>query len=126
MADPCLLIGDIGGTNARFALAHPDQAGFFGELTLSCADYETAELGIATYLERRGIERPDVICLAAAGPVMDDKVNVINNHWLIDGSELQRKFTSPRVSLLNDFEAIAYSIPLLGDTDILCYRCAAM
>ena len=43
MTKPCLLIGDIGGTNARFALAKPDGAGFFSELTLSCDDYETAE-----------------------------------------------------------------------------------
>jgi glucokinase len=119
MTDPCLLIGDIGGTNARFALAYPDQAGFFGELTLPCADYETAEQGITTFLERREIERPDVICLAAAGPVMDGHVSIVNNHWVIDVSELQHRFGSPDVRLLNDFEAIAYSIPLLASTEIL-------
>ncbi len=120
MTDPCLLIGDIGGTNARFALAYPDQAGFFGELTLPCAEFETAEQGIEAYLERRGIEKPDVICLAAAGPVMDNRVSFVNNHWVIDGSDLARKFAVSRVRLLNDFEAIAYSIPLLGDADVLC------
>ena len=118
MTEPCLLIGDIGGTNARFALAYPDESGFFAELTLSCADYETAQQGIAAYLERRGIERVDVICLAVAGPVMDGSVNVINNHWEIDSSALKSKFGPSSVSLLNDFEAIAYSIPLLADTDI--------
>lgn len=119
MSDPCLLIGDIGGTNARFALAYPDRAGFFGELTLACADYESAEQGIAAYLERRGVQRPDVICLAAAGPVMDEQVNIINNHWVIDARGIGGKFTSPKVRLLNDFEAIAYAIPLLTETDTL-------
>ena len=118
MADPCLLIGDIGGTNARFALAHPDEPGFSGELTLHCADYETAQLGIADYLERSGGVSPDVICLAAAGPIVDGCVRLTNNPWVIDSRELQQKFPASRVRLLNDFEAIAYSIPTLGENDI--------
>jgi len=118
MTDPCLLIGDIGGTNARFALAHPKEPGFSAELTLSCADYATAEQGIAAYMKRRGVGQVDVICLAVAGPVMDGSVNVINNHWQIHSSTLQQTFGSSRVSLLNDFEAIAYSMPLLSDTDV--------
>ena len=43
MAEPCLLIGDLGGTNARFALAMKRQNRFEDELSLSCADYPTAE-----------------------------------------------------------------------------------
>lgn len=120
MAEPCLLIGDIGGTNARFALAHPDRAGFFAERTLSCADFDSAEQGIAAYLQRNSTEKPDVICLAAAGPVMEGKVDVINNHWQIDSLALQASFTASSVRLMNDFEAIAYSIPLLDDADVLC------
>lgn len=118
MADPCLLIADIGGTNARFALARSDEPGFSGELTLHCSDYETAEQAIADYLQRSGGIVPDVMCLAAAGPVVDDSVRFINNHWVIDGRELRQRFPSSAVRLLNDFEAIAYSIPLLGDNDL--------
>jgi len=118
MADPCLLIGDIGGTYARFALAHPNNPGFSGELTLRCADYETAEQGLADYLERSGAGNPAVICLAAAGPIVDGSVRFINNHWTIDGRDLRRKFPSSPVRLLNDFEAIAYSIPMLDKNDI--------
>jgi glucokinase len=118
MTDPCLLIGDIGGTNARFALANSDKPGFSNELTLSCADYETAKQGIAAYLERRGVSTPDVICLAAAGPVLDDCIRLSNNHWVIDSRELQKMFPSASIHLLNDFEAIAHSIPILGENDI--------
>jgi len=118
MVEPCLLIGDIGGTNARFALARPDETGFSNELTLNCADYETAEQGIEEYLQRSGGAVPDVICLAAAGPVVDDSVQFTNNHWVIDAQELRHKFPAAKVKLLNDFEAIAYSIPLLGEEDL--------
>jgi len=117
MTDPCLLIGDIGGTNARFALAHPDAPGFSGELTLHCADYETAQQGIADYLERSGGVSPDAICLAAAGPVVDGRVRLTNNDWVVDSRELRKKYPVSGIRLLNDFEAIAYSIPTLGEND---------
>ena len=118
MTDPCLLIGDIGGTNARFALAAPDGHGFSNELTLACADYESAEQGVADYLERIGSSSPDVICLAAAGPVVDGCVRFTNNHWVIDSQALREKFPSSSVHLLNDFESISYSLPLLESNDV--------
>ena len=118
MAESCLLIGDIGGTNARFARVHPDESGFSGELILHGADYETAEQAITDYLERSGNIEPDVICLAAAGPVVDGCVRLTNNEWVIDSRELRQKYPKSSVRLLNDFEAIAYSIPTLGENDI--------
>ena len=117
MSDPCLLIGDIGGTNARFALAHKDRAGFSEELILACGDYETAEQGIAAYLERGGHRTPDVICLAAAGPIIDGTVRFTNNHWFLDRQQLQHEYPLSRIRFLNDFEAIAYSIPMLKEND---------
>lgn len=119
MATPRLLIGDIGGTNARFALAHPAQSYFSDELTLSCADYETADAGIAAYLSRVGVGDPDVICLACAGPVVRGAVDIINNHWAIDSARLQAAYPSAAVVLLNDFEAIAHAVPLLTSAELM-------
>jgi glucokinase len=113
-----LLIGDIGGTNARFALADPDDCGFSMEMTLACRDFETSELAIREYLQRVGMPRPDAICLAVAGPIVDDSVRFTNNHWSIDCRELRQDFPSAEVRLLNDFESIAYSLPLLGKSDL--------
>ena len=118
MVNPCLLIGDIGGTNARFALVDPDRPGFSNELILACGDYETAEQGVADYLERSGCGKPGVICLAAAGPVVDGRVRFSNNHWVIDNRRLLEVFEPDSVKLLNDFEAIAYAIPMLGESDV--------
>jgi len=117
MRDPCLLVGDIGGTNARFALANADGSAFSNELILACDDYATAEEGIKEYLERSGSGSPDVICLAVAGPVVDGVVRFTNNHWVVDSGALRTRFPSAVVHLLNDFEAISYSIPLLGLED---------
>ncbi len=112
-----LLIGDIGGTNARFALARTDEPEFDHEVTLRCADYETAEAAIAVYLAEVGAEDPEVICIAAAGPVVDGRVRFTNNHWSLSVRDLAKDFQTDKVRLLNDFEAIAYSIPFLQPSD---------
>jgi glucokinase len=117
MATPCLLIGDIGGTNARFALANPASPGFSHVLELKCADFPTADDAIGHYLDATDAGTPDAICLAAAGPVIDEHVRVTNNHWDISAAETRADFGVSAVRLLNDFAAIAYSIPFLGLDD---------
>lgn len=105
-----LLIGDIGGTNARFALADTDTVGFTRPLTVQCADFATSVDAMRHYLEQVGASAPVVVCLAAAGPVIDDSINVTNNHWNLSAGELRRDLGVGRVKLLNDFEAVAWSI----------------
>lgn len=119
MKKHCLLIGDIGGTNARFALADREKPGFHSVLELKCADFPTADDAIKHYLGEAKAGAPDAVCLAAAGPVIDDHVRVTNNHWHISAADTRAYFGIEKVRLLNDFAAIAYSIPFLGDDDIL-------
>lgn len=119
MGKPVLLVGDIGGTNARFALADPSAPGFADTETLNCDEYDTSDDAIRIYLERAEAGPPDAICLAAAGPIVDDAVRFTNNHWSLDVADLKSTFDTPHVKLLNDFEAIAYSIPFLRAEDCL-------
>ena len=114
-----LLIGDIGGTNARFALADPKRPGFTDEHTLKCADFASADDAIKDYLKEVGAKAPDVICLAAAGPIVEQRVRFTNNPWTIASNDLAEHFGIDRVRLLNDFEAVAYSIPFLTEEDCL-------
>ncbi len=118
MADPILLIGDIGGTNARFALANPAAPGFSDVVKLKCADFESADLAIQQYLDTVGAASPDVVCLAVAGPIVNDRVQFTNNHWVIAESDLSDTFDTNKVALLNDFEAIAYSVPFIGAEEL--------
>ena len=119
MAKPVLLIGDIGGTNARFALANPSTPGFSSVETLNCDDYPSSDEAIRRYLEQAEVGDPDAICLAAAGPISDQVVRFTNNHWSLDVAELKSAFGTTAVQLLNDFEAIAYSIPFIDVQDYL-------
>jgi glucokinase len=117
MSDETLLIGDIGGTNARFALADPDTPGYREERVLQCADYQTPELAIADYLKSIDAKTPSTICIAAAGPILDRGIDLTNNHWHIRESRLYETFGIARARLLNDFEAVAYSLPELVESD---------
>jgi len=119
MAVPCLLVGDIGGTNARFALANARNPGFSHEKTYQCADFASADQAIGAYLKQTNANNPKAICIAAAGPIVDNVVRFTNNSWRIETSDLRNKFNTAGVRLLNDFEAIAYSIPLLQKSDVV-------
>lgn len=115
---PVLLIGDIGGTNARFALADPDRPGFQRVMKLACADFTTAYDAIEHYLNAQADDRPAGVCLAAAGPVVNGRVRFTNNHWQIDSADLVERLGARSVRLLNDFEAIALSLPVLTANDL--------
>ncbi|MCG8371768.1 MAG: glucokinase [Proteobacteria bacterium] len=119
MADKSLLIGDIGGTNARFALANRAHPGYQDKVELKCTDFETSVDAVRHYLTTVGVPVPDAICLAAAGPVVDHGIDVTNNHWTLSTASLASEFDLDSVRLLNDFEAIAYSIPFIGPEDRL-------
>lgn len=114
MTAETLLIGDIGGTNARFALADPERPAFEQVVRLSCSEFPTAMDAIDHYLRRVGAGRPAGVCLAAAGPIVDGAVRFTNNHWRIDSVTLEEQLGARAVRLLNDFQAIALSLPFLG------------
>lgn len=116
--DQTVLIGDVGGTNARFALASQDESGYSDCIKLKCADYESADGAIRDYLAQVGAGSPDVICLAVAAPVVEQTADFTNNHWHITSTGLAHEFGARSVQLINDFEAIAYSLPIIDDTDL--------
>lgn len=119
MTEKTLLIADIGGTNARFALANPDKTGFSGELTLQCADFPGVDEAIRFYLDHVGRNDPQAMCLAVAGPIINQQVKLTNNPWTISAQELGKQFPSASVQLINDFTAIAQSVPFLSSNDCL-------
>lgn len=108
-----LLIGDIGGTNARFALANPDEVAFSRPKTLKCAEFSSSVAAMKHYLDEVAAPAPVAVCLAAAGPVIDESIKVTNNHWNLSAREIRSDLEVERVRLINDFEAVAWSIPYI-------------
>ena len=89
MAVPCLMVADIGGTNARFALANAENPGFSHERTYQCVDFASADQAIHAYLKEVNANKPIAICIAAAGPIVDGVVRFTNNSWRIETADLR-------------------------------------
>jgi glucokinase len=111
-----ILLGDIGATNARFALLsngrlnaiNSFEVAKFGQFTDVIANF------VEKYCRQTKIHRA---LFAVAGPVTGERVLLTNSSWVIDPGELQKGFAWP-VRIINDFEAAALSLPSLTSTDL--------
>ena len=113
------LVGDVGGTNARFALV--DGEGRVRNLHIyQAADYASLDVIIANFLERTmgRNKRPPRAVIAVAGPVMDGEIEFTNLDWQISEGELLAQFEFEGVRLLNDFAAQALACPTLEPTEL--------
>lgn len=110
-----LLVGDIGGTNARFALWRDNQ--LHEVRVFATEDYTSPEQAIETYLEGLGIARGGLAaaCLAVAGPVNGDEFRFTNNHWRLSRSAFCQRLQVGQLLLINDFTAMALGMTRLRD-----------
>ncbi len=113
------LLGDIGGTNARFALQYPGRA--VGDVTyLRTADHPSLAAAIGVFLESvKPKERPRILALAVAAPIDGDQVSMVNNPWSFSIDALRVGLALEQVLVLNDFEALAYALPALKAADVV-------
>lgn len=109
------LVGDIGGTNARFGLF--DGTAVRRVRTLAGADHATLEAAVEAYLGAVSVAaRPRRAALAVACPVTGDRVRLTNQIWEFSIEEARRRLALDRLEVLNDFEALALALPLLDAT----------
>ena len=118
-----LVVADIGGTNARFALVRGLNAkGSFDleqQVTFATADYPTMQSCLAAYIEQLQDAAPKHVCLAIAGPVMGDNIAMTNLSWAWSTSAVKSELGLTRLAVINDFTAQACSLPLLGREDLV-------
>ncbi len=112
-----ILVGDIGGTNARFAIAMETE-----NRQIVISDYEkfkTCEFEQFNELLEKfvhGIKhKPQKAILAVAGPVKNGKAKFTNQNWLVDNKLIEEKCRISSVDIINDFAAMAMAVPKVGD-----------
>lgn len=106
------LIADIGGTNARFALADAD--GIHQKQTLGTQDFNNIEDAIRAYQEMTGTAgKIDKACVAIAGPVRGDWFEMTNFKWKFSIEKAGQNLGFSRFAVINDFEAVALAVPNL-------------
>jgi glucokinase len=111
---------DIGGTNARFAIATLED----GQITLSepvilsskdHANFETAWDHFAEIHARQSdVPLPKDAALALAAPVDGETIRFANIHWVIQPAALGERLGIERVTLINDFGAMGHAAATVG------------
>ncbi len=114
-----LLAADIGGTNTRLAIVSSDGGPRhpLAQATLPSAAYPSLDALVRAFLAP-GAHAIDRACFGVAGPVVEERVHVTNLPWVIDAGQLQTALGLSSVRLLNDVQALAYVLPLLGAKDL--------
>jgi glucokinase len=111
-----ILVADIGGTNARFAIAEiaDKTVSIHDAQTFRADDFETIGDAANAYLE--SIKwRPQRGCFAAAGPIIDNEVDFTNSHWTLRAEDIVRPLGLKAFRIVNDFYALAAGIAYLPD-----------
>lgn len=121
-----ILAGDLGGTKTLLGLfergeprpplitsrAYPTQE--FDSLT-AMLDAFAADVGRATAI--------DAVAVGVAGPIVNQQARLTNIAWDVSAAEMTRRLNTRRVALLNDLEAMAYSVGVLeGDELVVLQR----
>jgi len=114
------LVGDIGGTNARFALVDFDGVDpqLIEPTSYKGQDYGTAEDAIEHYLAKMGVKHADQAVVAVAGPIEHGTVHFTNSDWKLSEDSLRRAGGFRSARLINDFTAQALAAPRLAPKDL--------
>jgi len=116
-----ILVADIGGTNARFGLI--DGRIVRDTRVLRCADYASIEDAATAYLTTVGLAaagtpgRPRRGAFAVAGPVTGDRIAMTNLVWQFSVNRVRDALGLDGLVVINDFTAVALSVPRLAEED---------
>lgn len=117
MADQEIVVADIGGTHARFALAtigdgkvqHLDEP-----VTLKTAEHASLQRAWESFGETVGRELPRAAGIAIATPIVGEVLKMTNNPWIIRPALIPSKLNVDQHVLVNDFGAVGYAVAALG------------
>lgn len=115
------LIADIGGTNARFAIAPSGEVAIDHVQILSAADYPSITDAIRAYLS--GIpEKIIEACFAVACPADEEVIQFTNSPWKFQPRDLTREFSWKNLHMANDFQALALGIPHIPSENLITLK----
>jgi glucokinase len=113
-----IVVTDVGGTHARFALAQIEDGNVLSlgdPVTLKTAEHASFQLAWQEFGRRTGIDLPTELAIAFAGPVGGEVLKLTNNPWVIRPYLMKERLGVDRYTIVNDFGAVAYAVATLGD-----------
>ncbi|TAJ88343.1 glucokinase [Reyranella sp.] len=118
MSPTSALIADIGATNARFALLVDTDIAM--SETYAVADYASPIEAARAFLAGPAAgHAPNRALIAAAGPVEHGRIALTNAAWIVDSDRICKGLNMADVQVLNDFEALGWSLPALRPDDLV-------
>lgn len=112
------LLGDIGGTNARWAWQSAPGAPLQDISVMRREASASLYAAAASYLAARGGEAPRTACIGVATAVTGDDIGFTNSPWSFSIAALKQALGVERCLVINDFTALAMSLPTLGASDL--------
>lgn len=120
------LVGDIGGTNSRFGLVEEGSVEVTRIEKLKNDNFGSLEDVARAYLDAQGIDELGAAAIAVAGIVLEEDFLLTNRDWTISRPRLKRRLRTEKLIILNDFEALALSLPHLKDVNLVQIGGAAL
>ncbi len=108
-----IVVADIGGTHARFALATVAGGRVCDhgrETVLNTADHAGLPEALAAFAAALGRPLPAAAGLAVAAPITPGQLRFTNSHWVIDPATLAADCGLTTVTIVNDFAAVAHAV----------------
>lgn len=117
-----VLAGDIGGTTSRLALLRDNE--IFFERAYPSADHASLDAVVEKFLHdvRKALgpeAQPRRACFGVPGPVENNTCRVTNLPWFVDGKKIEAKTKIDKVALLNDFQAAALGVTVIGQDSLV-------
>jgi glucokinase len=110
-----ILIGDIGGTNARFSIVLDSNSEASEPVVVKTANFDTIDDAIQSAVLDRSSLHPNSAVLAVAGPVESDEIPLTNCPWVVKPRQMLANLGLGDIVVLNDFEAQALAVVALGE-----------
>jgi glucokinase len=112
------LLGDVGGTNARFAWQDAEGAPIRDIATLPTADHATLADAMTAYLNGLGHAAPPLCAIGIANPITGDRIQMTNCHWAFSISAMRAQLGLERFVVINDFTALALALQDLAPSEL--------
>ncbi len=112
-----MFVADVGGTNIRLALV---ENGSLTHITkYLCKQFDSITDAITHFAHQANVDSFDYGCIAIACPVNDDLVKMTNHTWAFSKTALKKELNLARLLVINDFSAVAYSLPTLTEEQVI-------
>ena len=105
------LLGDVGGTHARFAWQASAEQPLQDIRTLRCAEHDSLAAALHSYIAQVAMPTPQEAAIGIASPITSDSVRMTNHGWSFSIEALRQSMQLERLQVINDFTALALSLP---------------